>query len=345
MLDVVIALLPVVVMSIVLFRLDAVRNIGVSVLCMELCEIAFLIIKNKVPYDGKKHTFKEHWLSIKKAITPNTFLVPLVSALIFAMIMPAKTNPSGMIYAALITGSIFGLVVGKLVFGGTGKNIFNPAAVGMLFSKLCFGSTYQYPTSPLFSSTDSVTTGATALSGGTYSLLDMFLGKVPGVIGEVCKVAILVGLAYLIVRHTIDWRIPLAYIGIFAIDMLVVGFISKAGDSSINPLTYMTSQLLTGGLLFGATFMATDPVTSSITRPGRFMYGALLAGLTVLIRLFAPIPEGVVFAILLGNIATCAIDYYKWSNNKFSWKNILWIVSIAIVPLVICIWVKCVEVF
>ena len=145
MLDVIIALLPTVIFSLVIFKLDALRNILLSIATMELCEFVFVLIKNRIPYDGNKHTLKEHFEKQRKAYTINNFLVPLVSALIFAMIMPASSNPGSIIYVALILGSAFGLIIGKLVFGGTGKNIFNPAAVGMVFAKLCFGSYYTDP--------------------------------------------------------------------------------------------------------------------------------------------------------------------------------------------------------
>ncbi len=357
MLDVIIALLPTIIFSLVIFKLDALRNILVSVATMELCEFVFVLIKNRIPYDGSKHTIKEHFQVQKKAYTINNFLVPLVSALIFAMIMPASSNPGSIIYVALVLGSAFGLIIGKLVFGGTGKNIFNPAAVGMVFAKLCFGSYYTYPENSYFAShaaDGSITTGATPLSYinytdktfdfSNYSILDLFLGKTPGTIGEIFKVTILVGLIYMIIRHTIDWRIPLFYLGVFAFDMLIVGAILSAAKG-VNCWNYLMYNLLSGGLIFGATFMATDPVTAPITRPGKMMYGAVLGSLTVIIRLFAALPEGVAFSILLANISTSVIDYYKWSSDEFNWKNLLSLALIILLPLLIVIWAMCVEVF
>lgn len=357
MLDVVIALLPTIIFSLVIFKLDALRNILISVATMELCEFVFVLIKNRIPYDGTKHTIKEHFQVQKKAYTINNFLVPLVSALIFALIMPASSNPGSIIYVALVLGSAFGLIIGKLVFGGTGKNIFNPAAVGMVFAKLCFGSYYTYPENSYFAShatSGTISTGATPLSYinytdktfdfSNYSLLDLFLGKTPGTIGEIFKVTILVGLIYLIIRHAIDWRIPLFYLGVFCFDMLIVGVILSA-SKGVNCWNYLMYNLLSGGLIFGATFMATDPVTAPITRPGKMMYGAVLGSLTVIIRLFAALPEGVAFSILLANISTSVIDYYKWSSDEFNWKNLLSLALIILLPLLIIIWAMCVEVF
>ncbi len=357
MMDVIIALLPTIIFSLVIFKLDALRNILISVATMELCEFVFVLIKNRIPYDGTKHTIKEHFQVQKKAYTINNFLVPLVSALIFALIMPASSNPGSIIYVALVLGAAFGLIIGKLVFGGTGKNIFNPAAVGMVFAKLCFGSYYTYPENSYFAShaaDGTISTGATPLSYinytdktfdfSNYSLLDLFLGKTPGTIGEVFKVTILVGLVYLIIRHAIDWRIPLFYLGVFAFDMLIVGLI-LSGAKNVNCFDYLMYNLLSGGLLFGATFMATDPVTAPITRPGKMMYGAVLGSLTVIIRLFAALPEGVAFSILLANISTSVIDYYKWSTDEFNWKNLLSLGLIILLPLLVIIWAMCVEVF
>ncbi len=355
MLDVIIALLPTIIFAFVIYPLAALRNLLVSAATMELCEFVFVLIKNRVPYDGEKHTLKEHWERQKKAYTINNFLVPLVSALIFSLIMPVAADSTGILYVALILGSVFGIVIGKLVFGGTGKNIFNPAAVGMVFAKLCFGSHYTYPDNSYYTHlSDVVYTGSTPLASSSlkdgsfsffsYSSLDLFLGKVPGTLGEGFKVTILLGLIYMFIRHTIDWRIPLLYVGAFAFDMLFVGLILQ-GAKGVNAVDFLLHELLSGGLLFGATFMATDPVTAPITRPGKMMYGALLGSLTVIIRLFAALPEGVAFSLLIANISTSVFDYYKWSDDRYNWKKILTIALLVLLPLLIVIWATCVEVF
>lgn len=353
MLDVIIALAPTIIFSLVVFKLYALRNILISVATMELCEFIFVLIRNRLPYDGKKHSIKEHWQNQKKAYTINNFLVPLVSALIFSMIMPATTRDSYMIYFALITGSIFGMVFGKLVFGGTGKNIFNPAAVGMVFTKICFGSQFTYPDNNYAALSD-ISTSATPLTFlsltdktfdfSQYSLLDLFLGKCPGTIGEIFKITILIGFIYMIIRHTIDWRIPLMYLGVFFFDVLIIGAILYA-SKGVNAFEFALYELLSGGLIFGATFMATDPVTGPITKPGRMIYGAALASLTVLIRLFAAMPEGVAYSILMGNALACFIDYYKWSKNEYNWKNLLALGLTIIIPLLACVWATCTSTF
>ncbi|MFA6829593.1 MAG: RnfABCDGE type electron transport complex subunit D [Bacilli bacterium] len=363
--DVCIALIPVIIYSLVVYKLFALRNILLSVAVMELCEFIFVLIQNRIPYDGEKHSLKENLQKGVQAYHRENFLAPLVSALIFALIMPVETSPAGIYWVSMIAGGIFGMVIGKLVFGGLGQNIFNPAAVGMVFSKLCFSS-YTVTTDP-FGSTDafassgigdSIIASSTSLSNismadkvvnlSNYSLLELFLGQTPGLMGEACKLVLLLSLVYLIVRHTIDWRITLSYVGAFAILMLFSGIVISVTSTGhakaiVNPFYFMTYQLLSGGLLFGAIFMATDPVTSPITKPGRVLYGVILAICTALIRLFGSYPEGVVFSILIGNLLTPMIDYYKWSGNKWNWKKIVLTASVFIVGLLIIIWALSVQ--
>lgn len=381
MLDVLIALLPVVIFSFAVFKLYALRNILVSVATMVLCEFIYVLIVNRIPYDGEKHSLLDHLKKGIKAYHLNNFLVPTVSAIIYAMIMPCDTeNPSSMIYWALISGAIFGMVIGKLVFGGTGKNIFNPAGIGMMFAKICFGS-YFVTLDPYYSQESLSGTGASfsdisneivagstpldtsytymdgstavsTLNLGNYSMLDLFLGKIPGLMGEVCKLAILIGLVYLIIRHTIDWRIPASYIGGFALIMLfagityyMAGVFNPSDLSHLNPFYYMMYQLLSGGLLFGAVYMATDPVTSPTTGPGRVMYGFTLAAITALLRLFGSTNEGVIYSIVIGNMLTPLFDYYKWSSRKWTVKKIIAASSIFVCSVLIVVWALCVKEF
>jgi electron transport complex protein RnfD len=325
MIDVIIALAPVLIFAYAVYTWDAVRNVFVSILLMCGAEFFFVLIRDK---------------GSLKNYTLNNFLVPLVSALIYALISPAKTDNIGITWVSLISGALFGIIIGKLVFGGTGQNIFNPAAVGMVFSKLCFGQHYIYQNTWY----SDVEAGGTSLSGGSYSFLDLFLGKCPGTIGEVCKLAILLGLAYLLIRKAADWRIVVSYLGTFAFLMLFAGIIYQAGGKTENAGSYLLSQLLSGGLLFGATYMATEPVTSPMGRPGRLIYGVILGSVNVMIRLFGSYPEGTVFSILIGNMLSPVIDYYKWASNKYSWKNILWMIAIPVATLLVVVWALCVEV-
>lgn len=350
MLDVIIALLPVIVMAFVYFPLAALRNLLVSLAVMILAELVSVMIMNKAKLkDGEKY-------QPLKGYTKENVIVPAVSAIIFALIMPVATKEPGFIYYALITGALFGIIIGKLLFGGTGRNIFNPAAVGMVFAKVCFGSHFTYPASSTLPF--DAYSGATALSSKApnliqigslsidpnFSLLDMFLGRMGGVLGETCSIAILIGLVYLIVRHTVDWRVPFAYLGTFALIMLIAGSIIQAGHPTLSVWHFTAYELLSGGLLFGAVFMATDPVTSPITYPARVNYGIFLGAATALIRLFGSLPEGVVYSILMGNMITPLLDYYKWGDNRWTWKRILFCGLTFLIPALIVVWAMCVEV-
>jgi electron transport complex protein RnfD len=371
MLDVLIALSPVIIYSFCAYGVYALQNYLVSIITMLLSEFVFVLIKNRVPYDGEKHTLKEHFLRGVKAYRLANVMVPLVSAVIYALIMPTRLNSEVLYYVCMISGALFGIILGKLVYGGTGQNIFNPAAVGMVFTKLCFSShfvTYEpfkFLTEEAAKSAKTVigasaTASATALPGlvptsgtltETYSMLELFLGQTPGLMGEACKLAILIGLVYLIVRHTIDWRIPLSYVLTVAVLMLFAGLIyhnagyTDASGNVLDPFQYVGYQILSGGLLFGAVFMATDPVTSPVTRPSRVIYGIILGISTSLIRLFGTYPEGVIFSLLIGNMVTPLLDYYKWSASRWNWKKLVAAASVAACGLLVIVWALCVEVF
>lgn len=360
MLDVIIALLPLVVYGFVVSPVAMARNLFIIAAVMELSEFVFVLVTNRLPVDGQKHTFTEQFKNGIKAYHLSNALVPLVSAIILALLMPTNMDNEALLYVSLITSSLFGIIIGKLVFGGTGTNIFNPAAVGYVFAKTCYGSHFQYfdafhpngaqvveaGATPISTAHINIAgNGATAINLNDYSLLDLFLGNIPGGIGEVCKLLILIGLAYMIIRHTIDWRIPLAYIGSFFVMMLIAGFVLWFGYKIDDPWSFALYELLSGGILYCAVYMATDPVTSPITHPGRVMYGVILGICTTFIRLFAAIPEGCVYSILLANIFTSVIDYPKWSTNKWNWKNIVWPCATFVFFALIELWALCVEVF
>lgn len=348
--DVLIALGPVTITALVVYGWAAFRNLAISAATMIASEFVFVLIMNRIPYDGSKHTVKEQFLHGCKAFRIHHWLAPLVSAVIFALIMPSNSNPGYIIYIALVLGAIFGIVIGKLVFGGTGQNIFNPAVVGMVFAKLCFGSRYVYGTNDYV---NAVTSGGTILSNvsnsstslvgryaaiGDISTLDMFLGRIPGTIGETFKFAILIGLIYLLVRRAADWRVVVSYLGGYALLMAIAGIFIVTKVPGVDYWHFLSFSLFSGGVLFGATFMFTDPVTMPINAPGRVMYGLLGAGLTVIIRLFGALPEGVAFSILLCNLVAPALDYYTYSGNRFTKRKIIVMVCLfAVFALAICL--------
>jgi Na+-translocating ferredoxin:NAD+ oxidoreductase subunit D len=340
MVDVLIALSPVVIFAIVKYTWHAVVVDLLSVFTMCLAEFVFVLIKNWGPKDGQKHPFKEKFATAIKGYGINNFLVPCVSAVIFAMLMPAQeTTTPGFIYFVVVIGALFGMIIGKLVFGGTGQNIFNPAAVGFIFTKVCFQSKFT----TYYASSMDVQTGGTILSGSATSSFDMsplnlLLGQTGGTFGEVCKIAILCGLVYLLIRHVADWRVVSAFFGTFIVLTAIASWVYVVRDPSVDFLHYFLVHLLSGGVLFGGTYMLTDPVTMPITRPSRVIYGMFAAVCVVFIRLFGTYNEGMGFSILIANMAAPVMDHYKWSTNKYTWKNLLAMGIIAVLAIGILVW-------
>ena len=238
-------------------------------------------------------------------------LSAVVTGILLAFVCPA-TVP----YWAIIIGAFFAIVVCKQLFGGIGKNFMNPALVGravMMASWASIMTTWAKPgtwlniLSNYTGELDGVTaaTPLAALKNGALpdaSVLDAFVGNVGGCIGEVSALLLLVGGIYLVVRKVISPRIPLCFIGTVA----VLAFIFPRGDNS--RLTWMAYQLFSGGLFLGAIFMATDYVTSPVTKLGQTVFGIGCGALTILIRYFGGYPEGVSYAILIMNATVGLLD-------------------------------------
>lgn len=205
-------------------------------------------------------------------------------------------------------GSFFAIVVIKQLFGGIGKNFLNPALGARVFLFLSWSDKMASFPAPKWLSADAVA-GATPLAalraaGATdVAPLDLFLGKCAGCMGEISAVCLLAGGIYLIVRKVISWRIPVCYIGTVA---LLTFLLPKTGAAF--DVNYMLSSLFSGGLMLGAIFMATDYVTSPVTRWGRILFGVGCGLLTVLFRYFSSYPEGVSFSILVMNCLVYYID-------------------------------------
>lgn len=335
MLDVLIALIPVTIYAIVQFKLKALLVLVTSVLVMVICELIFVFLVNKEPYNGEKKKFGERIKYAYSKATINNIITPVISGVIYAMIMPASSK----IYIVII-GAICGIVLGKLVFGGMGANIFNPAAVGRVIVMVCFGSDLVYESVTGIGGVDAIASGTPLVAlaedlsvVSIDAIKNLFIGTVSGSMGEVSKLCIIIGGIYLVLRKSADFRVILSTILSFTVLMLVASF-----KVSNTPVLYTLYQLLSGGLLFGAVFMATDPVTSPVTRPGRITFGIMIGVISALIRLIGAYPEGVAFAILISNMFVVVIDYYKWSTNKYSWKHILlWLIIIAIAILIIAL--------
>ena len=274
MLDVIIALLPATIAGVVLFGINALFVVATCVISAVACELLFNII-------------------VKKEQTVSD-LSSVVTGLLLALNLPSNVP----LWQAAV-GSAFAIIVVKCVFGGLGKNIVNPAITARVFMLLAFGSM----TSAVFPTGMDSASGATPLTdldnGVIPNLVDLLLGKNGGALGETCALALIIGGVYLIVRKVISWHIPVAFIGTsFLFTLLVVG-----GDFEL-----ALAWTLSGGLLIGAFFMATDYVTSPSTAKGKIIFGIGAGVITVLIRFYGAYPEGVSFAILLMNIVNPFID-------------------------------------
>ena len=337
MVDVLIALAPTLIFSFVVYPINTLIIYLTSLFIMIGAEFVYVGLRGIMPKDGQKHSFKERFAyAYKGKYNQNNILTPAISAVIYTLIMPAGAP----IYAVIV-GALVGIIFGKLVFGGLGSNIFNPAAVGMLFAKICFGSQYVYNVPTWYYPVSDVTASPTPLgvlndghfaSIGDYELFDLFFGRIPGTLGEVYKITIIIGLVYLLIRRSAYYRIIVSYLGTFSVLMLIAGLTVMGLGTGINPFVYVLYHLFSGGVLFGATFMLTDPVTSPITPPSRWMYGMVAAIATVFIRLFAALPEGVGFSILIANMVGCVLDHYEWSSSKYTWKKFLGMGLLIVIP-------------
>ena len=271
-------------------------------------EAAFLIfvcIISSMFFEGVYQKF------MKQKITVKDFSAALTGLLI------ALNLPYDFPLWMAILGCGFGIIIVKQVFGGIGQNFMNPALGARCFLILSFGARMTVFTY------DGVT-GATPLkqlkdSGIVSGLGDMFIGTTAGTIGETSAIAILIGGIYLIGKGIIDFRIPFSYIATFVV------FVGMFGDNGFNP-EYLMAHVCGGGLLIGAFFMATDYVTSPITRSGRIIFGIFIGILTGLFRIFGPDAEGVSFAIIFGNLLVPMIEKFTMPTafgykSKFSLKK------------------------
>ena len=234
----------------------------------------------------------------------------MVTGLLLAMTLP-HTVP----YWMAAVGGIFAIIVVKMLCGGLGQNIFNPALTARAFLMLIFpvGLTRYVGVDGVTAATPLHHMVMPALPEQT--IMQMFLGSInrPGSIGEISALALLIGGAYLVYRKVISVRIPVAYIGTVAVMTLVF---SKTGS----PVEWMTYQLLSGGLLLGAIFMATDYATSPATPVGQYVYGVGCGCLTVFFRYFGLFPEGVTYAILIMNALVWLIDRHT-APRRFGVKK------------------------
>ncbi len=269
---VIVAMLPEAIMGIVLFGWGALIRILVSVASCVFFEFIF------------------------QKITRQKVAVSNLSACVSGMMLALVSSPTVPIWMFVI-GAAVAMIVAKGLFGGIGSNVFNPALTGRAFMFLSFpaamGASWLNPRT--VSAVDAISSATTlsAIKSGTFIMEDntlwqYFIGNRAGCIGETSALLILISFAFLALAHIIDWRAPLAMVGTVAICSLISG-------------ENVPLMLMTGGLLFGATFMVTDYATAPLTKKGRLIFGFGCGLITFLIRKFGGYPEGVMFSILIMN--------------------------------------------
>jgi electron transport complex protein RnfD len=241
-----------------------------------------------------------------QAITKRKVTVLDGSAFLTGLLLAYNLPPKVPFWLPIV-GSFFAIAIGKQVFGGLGQNIFNPALVGRVFLMASWPGYMTTFTKPLnYDAVTSATPLALLKEGKileNISYLDLFLGKRGGCIGEVCILALLLGALFLLWRGYISWHIPITYIGTAAVLTYIFGAKGLfSGD--------WLFHILSGGLILGAFFMATDYVTSPLTRKGQIVFALGCGLITAVIRLWGGYPEGVSYAILMMNAATPIIDRY-----------------------------------
>jgi electron transport complex protein RnfD len=285
MLDVLIGLAPVVGMAIYVFQMYAVRQLAICVSTCLLAEAVFTRMR------GRTSTL---W-DFSAAVT----------GVILALSLPG-TAP----WFVGVIASVTAIGIGKIIFGGVGMNIFNPAMVGRAFVMISFAtflgaSGYQDAGSAVDAVTQATPLDTYKQGGGVVSLSALFWGLTNGSLGETSAVACLVGGIYLCVRRTASWEIPAGVIAAAAVIGGIANLFQPGSEWTV------LHHLLGGSLLFGAFFIATDPCSSPLTGKGKMIFGIGVGAFIMLLRIFSGYPEGVMFAVLLMNSLTPLIN--RWT--------------------------------
>lgn len=301
MLDVIIALVPALIWGVICFGLRALAVVAISIASAVLFEYGFQRV-------------------MKRTVNIGDFSAA-VTGLLLGLNLPASIP-----YWMPIVGSFFAIVIVKQLFGGIGKNFVNPALAARVFLFSWPGEMTMF-TEPfrrlgLFMNRETMDALATptplsALKSGELpdiTWLDLFVGKYGGTIGEVSSVLLLLGAAYLLVRKVIAPHIPLAYIGTVVLLTLIF-------PKNPDIFSFVLSEVFSGGIIFGAFFMATDYVTSPVTARGRVIFGCGCGAITVFIRYFGGYSEGVSFAILIMNSLVYYIDKFTMPRVFGGVKN------------------------
>lgn len=276
MLDVLVALLPASAFGVYNFGW---RALVLILVCVAACMLSELL-----------------WnLGTKKRNTLRDLSAP-VTGLILALNLP----PTLPFWIAII-GSVFAIIVVKMLFGGLGQNFMNPAVAAKCFLLITFAARMN---TFVYQNISSATPMEVVKAGGNVDLLQMFLGNTSGAIGETSALALLIGAAYLFIRRIIDFRIPLFYLLAFTVYLSIYSMVTRGGIDG----SFLAAHLLSGGLVMGAFYMATDYVTSPVSPSGRIIYGAALGILTATFRLFGSAAGSVAYAIIIGNLLAPLIE-------------------------------------
>jgi len=281
---VIVALLPATGFGIFQFGLDAILLISVTVITAVVSEQLFCLITKQKPTIGD------------------------FSAIVTGLLLALNLPPTAPLWIGAV-GAAFAIIVVKMLFGGLGQNFMNPALGARCFLLISFASKM---TDFRLDGVSTATPLAMLRAGESVDILAMAKGTTAGTIGETTVIAILIGAIILVIFNIIDVIIPITYIGVFVICMGLFG--GQGFD-----LQFLCAHLCGGGLMLGAFFMATDYVTRPVTKLGQAVYGVLLGVLTAVFRVFGPAPEGVSYAIIIGNLLVPLID--KVTKPRFFGKG------------------------
>lgn len=288
MMDVAIAMLPATAFGVFQFGLHALLVLIVTIAACVLSEYVF------------------------EKITKRPCTISDFSAVVTGMILALNMPPEIALWIPAL-GGVFAIIIVKQLYGGLGQNFMNPALAGRCFLMISFaGKMTDFAVSDSFRGVVDTVSGATPLAAlkqngftdSSVSVLHMFIGDIQGTIGETSALAILIGAAILLVFKVIDLKIPLTYIGSFAVFVILY----MLGTGKGFDVNYLFSHIFGGGLMLGAWFMATDYVTTPITPRGQYVYGVCLGVLTAVFRLFGGSAEGVSYAIIFCNLLVPMIE-------------------------------------
>lgn len=318
MIELTIALLVLYISAVAYNFIQRGANYGVHALLIGILAVVTALVCDAVRYLPKVIKSK----NVKEYISDIGHSYSYVTALILAMLLPVGTS-----YYVVAVCTLISVVVAKYLFGGFGYNPFNPAVVGRVFAQLCFsGKLKNYlgsnPGSTIQTGA-SITSTMQSLGWVTtqydISLVDTILGNYAGTLGETFAFIIVILGVYLAIRNVIDWRISVTYVLTIFVTCLVIGF---AGGLGVNSFEWAFRQILIGGVLFGAVFCLTDPVTSPTNQAGKVIFTLFAAFVTVAIRYQASAPEGVAYSILFANLVTPAINLVlKGKSNSLKWQK------------------------